>query len=436
MKLYNISIQNYAQFKNLTLDFTYTSGERKGQPLDKICLVGQSGTGKTTLLNLITSAFDSNFRNKFQVKTESKKSVIFKGKVNNLKNRDVVGNLMGEFYFGDSFESPNLGSAQSTINKDKRHVLYISSEILNTEKSILNSIPNKKDSIANSKIKVNTSVVEADTNRKNRISAIQQAKSIVISSETEELIWEYIISDILDYDEKVKLKGAELIQKGAYVNMKRFMAELEEWKINNPNPRELIAQKCLNPVLKKFNLEMDQEVSTFPIVIKPINNNIPIPSNGLSTGTRQFIFSSLPIFKLAEPNCIICIDEPERSLFPDIQMEIVPYYVNMSPESQFIIATHSPLIAACFEPDERFIFSFDDTGNVCVKRGSSPIGDDPNDLLRRDFGLNSLMNEDGIEMYRKYLKLKTEIFAENDPVKKNDLILKAAKLGNDYNFET
>jgi predicted ATPase len=436
MKLSKIQINDYAQFKNLTLDFTYTTGDRKGQPLEKICLVGQSGTGKTTLLNLITSLFDAKFRKKHLVPADEKNSVIFMGKTESNPRKNLICNINGGFFFGDSFESPTLQSASSWLNKEKRHVIFISSEILNSEKSILNSIPNKKEPIVSGKIQTSTSIVEADRQRKNRISTIEHAKSIVISSETEELIWECIISDILDYDEKVKMKGAELIQKGAYVNMKRFIAELDEWKVNNPNPREIIAQKCLNPILRKFNLEMDQEVSTYPVVIKPINENISIPSNGLSTGTRQFILSSLPIFKLAEPSSIICIDEPERSLFPDLQMEIVPYYINMSPKSQFIVATHSPLIAACFEPDERFIFSFDNTGHVCVTRGSAPLGDDPNDLLKKDFGLDSLMNIFGVEMYQKYLALKTEISQELDPLKKKELILKAAKIGDDYNFET
>ncbi len=42
------------QFKNLELELTYPNGhEKEGQPLDKICIIGQSGTGKTNLLNII-----------------------------------------------------------------------------------------------------------------------------------------------------------------------------------------------------------------------------------------------------------------------------------------------------------------------------------------------------------------------------------------------
>jgi len=47
-------MKNYNKFKNLTIDFTYPKGHKKeGQPLDKVCFLGQSGTGKTSLQNVI-----------------------------------------------------------------------------------------------------------------------------------------------------------------------------------------------------------------------------------------------------------------------------------------------------------------------------------------------------------------------------------------------
>jgi len=54
MKIASIDIQEFRQFKNLTLDLTYPKGHDKaGEPLDKVCIIGQSGTGKTNLLELI-----------------------------------------------------------------------------------------------------------------------------------------------------------------------------------------------------------------------------------------------------------------------------------------------------------------------------------------------------------------------------------------------
>jgi len=61
MKISQIDITEYNPFKNLTLDLTYPKGHPKeGKPLDKVCFLGQSGTGKTSLLNLIRATLTAN----------------------------------------------------------------------------------------------------------------------------------------------------------------------------------------------------------------------------------------------------------------------------------------------------------------------------------------------------------------------------------------
>ena len=51
MKITGIEVGEYRQFKNIKFDFTYPEDHTKaGQPLEKVCFIGQSGTGKTKLL--------------------------------------------------------------------------------------------------------------------------------------------------------------------------------------------------------------------------------------------------------------------------------------------------------------------------------------------------------------------------------------------------
>ena len=58
MKITGIEIGEYRQFKDIQFDFTYPEGHPKaGKPLEKVCFIGQSGTGKTTLLNVIWDFF-------------------------------------------------------------------------------------------------------------------------------------------------------------------------------------------------------------------------------------------------------------------------------------------------------------------------------------------------------------------------------------------
>ena len=54
MKLTNLTLKGYNQFKDVQIDLTYPDGHSKeGEPLDKVCIIGQSGSGKTSLLRLI-----------------------------------------------------------------------------------------------------------------------------------------------------------------------------------------------------------------------------------------------------------------------------------------------------------------------------------------------------------------------------------------------
>lgn len=68
-----------------------------------------------------------------------------------------------------------------------------------------------------------------------------------------------------------------------------------------------------------------------------------------------------------------------------------------------------------------------------VRRGSSPIGDDPNDMLENDFGINYI-NKYGQKKYNEYIELKQQIYFEKDEEKKKLISEKLEKLGEEYNF--
>jgi ABC-type lipoprotein export system ATPase subunit len=72
MKIEYLEIKNYKQFTNLKLELTYPLGHGKeGQPLDKICIIGQSGTGKTNLLEIIRDKKNSDSVERVFIKEKS-----------------------------------------------------------------------------------------------------------------------------------------------------------------------------------------------------------------------------------------------------------------------------------------------------------------------------------------------------------------------------
>jgi len=386
MKIKKLDINQYRHLENLTFDFTYKTGEKKGQPLDKICLIGQSATGKTSILEFIK---------------ELKGNYFF---------RD---NKYNAIQYEDDFE------VDDNFMTDKIELIYLTSEILSSE----NYNNFHKEINPEGPFGITTNPKLKQNKSKQKFENI-----IVFSESTVYNIWVEILSFIYSYRINLLNKINEAFAKSSIDN-----EMFSVWKKENPNPLTEIANNCLNPILKRLNLEVDLIDTSVPIPLKPINKDKPIPITGLSTGTKQLLLSALPLFKLDTENSIILIDEPERSLYPDMQMELISYYQNLAPNAQFIVATHSPFIAASFEPEERFILYFDENGKVQVKNGVSPIGDDPNDMLTNDFMVNYL-NHFGEEAYKKYVNLKQQIVEEKNPDKKKELLIEAVKLGDKYKF--
>jgi ABC-type cobalamin/Fe3+-siderophores transport system ATPase subunit len=412
MKVSRLEINNFRHLEDLTFDFTYQSGPKKGQSLDRICFIGQSATGKTSLLELI------------------KMYVI---KTNEIKTE---GNLILEF---DKKEIRiNLGNVEDDTTKDQtlidaivnRKMYYFSSDQLS---------PNNFENISKDSNQIKTELENLKINyadyrkiEQEEVKTLLKATILEFNYQTNSMIWRYILDEISVFRAKLTQKGSDLINKGLHQDFSRLGKEMEKWKKENPNPLTNLSEKCLNPILKKLNLEVDLADTSSLIPLKPINSDVAIPSNALSTGTKQLMLNSLPLYRLNTEKSMVIIDEPERSLFPDVQMELIPFYQSLAPNAQFIVATHSPFIAASFEPEERFILYFDKKGKVQVRNGVSPIGDDPNDILKNDFGLEHLMNASGIKAYKDYLNLKQKMASEDDEKKKKELLKEVVSLGDKY----
>jgi predicted ATPase len=64
MGITKVKISKLNQFNNFEIDFTYPKQHIKsGLPLDKICIVGDNGVGKTTLLKIIAQSFSEQIEN-------------------------------------------------------------------------------------------------------------------------------------------------------------------------------------------------------------------------------------------------------------------------------------------------------------------------------------------------------------------------------------
>src|SRR6187402_2008986 len=130
MKITKLHIEQYRNLENLTFDFTYQSGERKGQPLDKICFIGQSATGKTSILELI---YEHNFN---ALNLELINGRFLSGSRNGIKNINgeieffTNGNIFTQkndevFYKNKTYKYGNIGGTVTDLilNEDKNDIL-------------------------------------------------------------------------------------------------------------------------------------------------------------------------------------------------------------------------------------------------------------------------------------------------------------------------
>ena len=130
----------------------------------------------------------------------------------------------------------------------------------------------------------------------------------------------------------------------------------------------------------------------------------------------------------------------KNSLYPDFLFELVEIYQQIildkrgENNTQLFFATHNPIIAAQFKPYERIILKWNEDGTVKANKGTTPEGDDPNDILKKDFGLPQLMGAVGIQEWNKYLDLKRELKTTESIDKKMSVAAEINKIGQLYNF--
>lgn len=442
MKICKIIIKDFHQFKDFELDLTHPD---TGEPLDKVCLIGSNGTGKTKLLIIIDSVININATQSlelFYCKLEDKKfgkywlvayngnKIVFNDTIENLPNwQEDIGKIiiktdlvfayeLAKSDYLQEYKAPNEGELLNYI-----YDLQIYSPVESGDNDFLElrDVPS-------------TSLNES-------LQLFEQFPiHHTVSNETITDFWKTLIYHLKKRDND--FQAFQNLEE----NQNRTVREVrEEFDRQHPKILDLLA-KLWDEILGKAGLEFDVASASNPIqltdnlkaYIKLKSTGERINYNDLSTGIRNFIFKVGHIYSLYFNRQIesgfLLIDEPENSLFPDFLYDLVDIYKSITSNTQIFMATHSPIIAAQFEPYERFILEFDDHGHVQVRRGTVPVGDDPNDILSKDFGVRSLLGKEGVKKWERYIELRTIIRMTQDMEEKSRLLDEFMKIGNEYNF--
>lgn len=394
MKIKELYINELFHLKDIRIDFTYPPNHPKaGKALDKVCFIGKNGTGKTKILRFLWEY---------------------------VLAYEIPNYSLNGFHLSHINWKTNKLYFENTENFYKLLLFFPAESLYNAlSQTAYTPITTLGEALDNAKLEKNNYEID--------FSKIRE-------------FWQEVIIQV---QKRQELKTMLMAKPE---NKKMTIGEFEE-VFERENPNFLVAlQEAWAEILDIMGLYFDAEGAKLPFQlkdnleahIKVKKTNQVISYSELSTGIRNFIFKigylkSL-FFGQENINAIAFVDEPENSLFPDVLANIVETYTKNAPNTQFFFATHSPIVASQFEPCERIILDFDEEKNVIFRKGNAPEGDDPNDLLTKDFGVANLLGKKGKQQLERYIELKSLIRFSNDEKQKEQYLNEFSEIGNLYGF--
>lgn len=206
-------------------------------------------------------------------------------------------------------------------------------------------------------------------------------------------------SKILNLDSDVVLGISEDFIKEYIIN------ETLKSSISNPMKR---MEKVVNDFNSFFtNVDLLSKLYTIDNHQRPVfktNTNDLITIDQLSSGEKQ-LYAKVIMLKMLEPeDSIILIDEPDLTLHPKWQAEIMNLYSKIGKNNQFIITTHSPFIIAQTNY-KSLIFLENNNGKIELGRLKEPPVDiDTNTILKTTMGAEYIPIKQQ-RLHQSYLEL-------------------------------
>jgi predicted ATPase len=346
-KLEQLEILNLWDNESVTLDF-----------FDKVTLLtGINGSGKSTILNIIYDALTSHkesrntSKNRFWSTKSSFESnltyysAIFPNVSNNSEAEQHLISLLPKANYHNlskikEFEKlcdkdSDLHSKKNITYSDDMDKCRIASvhsvfdsgkDISGNFESINNIIPNcflyQEDRTSLHK---NTDKLEPFSKSYNYFNYKNSIDGRLI----------YIRNALQNYESQMAVKFAEFIKSPE--NSKDPLEIINFFNVKTKNKDNVF--EILNKYFNETNKEITKDEDNM-ITAKKIGSDKPIPWYLLSRGEKTLIYLFLTV--LIYKDSIYLFDEPEISLHVNWQKNLIKDLISISPNSQFIIATHSP----------------------------------------------------------------------------------------------
>jgi len=339
MKIRKLQLEGYKVFDTLELDFT----DLEGNTLDTVVLAGVNGSGKTSLLDLLDAIFSLKI---IEVNTHRIEEEMVRG-----------------------CESLKITVQLSLSELRKRY-----REHYGYHKNILEIIlMEKKVPLTNSNLPVFRDYDNFRYYANSKYFSCCYIKLDFLNDRVQQDVAKYLVESLIN----------GVVQK----------REL---------PAGLIIQEIIGKINNMFD-GMDMKTKLVDITAtEPIFesfNGKKISINQLSSGEKQLFCQAAYLQKLNLQDSIILIDEPETSLHPTWQRNILKLYQNIGKNNQIIVATHSPHVIASVKPESLFVlYPNAETGKIepinMAKAHKHTKGVEPNQILQEIMGMEDLRDSE------------------------------------------
>lgn len=352
MKIEKIYISNYKNLENLEMNF-----KKNNEILDLVVLTGSNGSGKTRILECILNCFE-NYINSNYKEDKNRLDIYFqeneKKCFNEILDLEMFFKILNRynwnkeesFVLGDNYKKDDFFE-KGKILKEKLEVLpkiiYVPTEI-NFQ---------KMDTASTTLVQKYRFINIVDTN------LIKDIPSFIATK---------IITAI--FQNKNEKVGD--VQKKVFDEINEIFEILE-----------------INVKVE----DISQDGRNIPIFKNSAGEKFDI--NELSSGEKQLFLRTLAIKMLDPENSIILIDEPELSLHPKWQQQIVDVYKKIGKNNQIIIATHSPHILGSVKKENIILLDRNDDGKIIIKTDEDlydSYGQPTDRVLKDIMGLKSTRN--------------------------------------------
>jgi energy-coupling factor transporter ATP-binding protein EcfA2 len=434
-KIRRLHLRGFQQFQDTVLDFT---NPETGRAIDRVCLIGRNGTGKSTILRVLDGCLQRldkipRHGSRIGLTLEHDKHRLLW-----LRWGELGRALVDVTDLADEGASLFDGTDQELEHLPKVSPRELGFPLVAGDLLVYSPVDAFENHSARIQDVPSTSLNEA----------LALTRSFPIRHEISESqvaeMWKVLV--YLVKRRESDRQAFELRPE----NLQKTKAQLlEEFDRLNPPVLEGLAE-LWNRILEPAGLEFDVAGASIPVQLNEnLHAYIRHKASGqrigyaqLSTGIRNFLFRIghlyLLFFRGDVQRAFVLVDEPENSLFPDFLFDLIETWeeiLRRGASTQLFVATHNPIIAAQFEPYERVVLEWDDEGRVTARHGVAPKGDDPNDVLSQDFQLPNLMGPEGRRQWQRYLELRKRLRRANEE-DKAQLLAEAAEIGRRYRFGT